>query len=54
LGNLLAKLQVKVVLEEITAKVPGLGLVEDQQIVFGDNLSFRAPTAVAVTWGEGK
>jgi cytochrome P450 len=54
LGNLLAKLQVKVVLEEITAKVPGLGLADDQQIVFGDNLSFRAPTAVAVTWGEGK
>ncbi len=54
LGNLLAKLQVKVVLEEITAKVPDMGLLADQTIVFGDNLSFRAPTAVPVTWGEGK
>ena len=53
LGNLLAKLQVRVVLEEITAKIPDLALVPSQEIAFGDNLSFRAPTTVAVTWGEG-
>lgn len=52
LGNLLAKLQVRVVLEEITAKIPDLQLDAGQHIEFGDNLSFRAPTAVAVTWGE--
>lgn len=52
LGNLLAKLQVRVVLEEITAKIPDLRLDKGQHIEFGDNLSFRAPTAVAVTWGE--
>ena len=53
LGNLLAKLQVRVVLEEMTAKVPDLRIVANQHVEFGDNLSFRAPTAVAVTWGEG-
>jgi cytochrome P450 len=50
LGNLLAKLQAKVALEEVVRLAPGLRLVEDVEIAFGHNLSFRAPVSVPVTW----
>lgn len=50
LGNMLAKLQAKIALEEVARLAPGLHLVEDADIRFGDNLSFRAPVAVPVTW----
>ena len=51
LGNMLAKLQTKVCLEEIARLAPDLRLVDADAIRFGDNLSFRAPVAVPVTWG---
>ncbi len=50
LGNLLAKLQCKVAIEEVARLAPGLRLVDADAITFGDNLSFRAPVAVPVTW----
>lgn len=50
LGNLLAKLQAKVALEELARLAPDLRLAEGSEIRFGDNLSFRAPIAVPVTW----
>jgi cytochrome P450 len=50
LGNMLAKLQAKVALEEVVRLAPGLTLVDDADIHFGDNLSFRAPISVPVTW----
>lgn len=50
LGNMLAKLQTKVAIEEVARLVPGLRLADDADIRFGDNLSFRAPVAVPVTW----
>lgn len=50
LGNQLAKLQAKIVLEETIARAPQLRLVEGAEIAFGENLSFRAPTSVPVTW----
>lgn len=52
LGNMLAKLQAKIVVEEVTARVPGLSLIDGDAITFGSNLSFRAPTAVPVTWED--
>ena len=52
LGNMLAKIQVRVALEEITKALPSLRLLAGQDIKFGENLSFRAPTAVAVEWGN--
>ncbi|GAB3132445.1 cytochrome P450 [Marisediminicola antarctica] len=48
IGNLLAKLQTRVALEEITRRLPGLRLVPGQDIEFGHNLSFRTPAAVLV------
>lgn len=48
IGNLLAKLQTRIVVEEITRRLPDLRLVPGARIEFGDNLSFRVPTAVPV------
>lgn len=50
LGNLLAKLQGRVALEEITKKLPHLRLMPSATIRFLDNLSFRTPTSVPVEW----
>lgn len=50
LGNLLAKLQGKVALEQITSKLPNLRLMPGADINFLDNLSFRVPTSVPVEW----
>jgi cytochrome P450 len=50
LGNQLAKLQDRIVVEEIVRALPSLRLVEDAPIGYADNLSFRAPAAVPVRW----
>jgi cytochrome P450 len=50
LGNMLAKLQARVAIEEITKNVPSLRLKSGSEITFGQNLSFRVPTAVPVEW----
>ena len=50
IGNLLGKLQTRVALEELTKKLPGLQLKDTAPLTFGDNLSFRVPTSVPVTW----
>lgn len=50
LGNMLAKLQAKVAIEEITKNVPSLRLKSGSEIAFGKNLSFRVPTSVPVEW----
>jgi hypothetical protein len=50
LGNLLAKLQARVAIEEITKNVPTLRLKREVAITFGENLSFRVPTSVPVEW----
>lgn len=49
LGNMLAKLQDRIVLEETARLVPSLRL-RDEHIGFLENLSFRVPTSVPVTW----
>jgi cytochrome P450 len=50
IGNMLGKLQTRVALEELTAKLPDLHIVDGESIEFGDNLSFRVPLTVPVTW----
>jgi cytochrome P450 len=50
LGNMLAKLQTRIAVEEIARRVPGLTLVDPAAVRFGENLSFRAPLSVPVTW----
>lgn len=50
LGNMLAKLQAKICLEEATRILPSLRLADGTDIDFRENLSFRVPTSVPVTW----
>lgn len=52
LGNMLAKLQAKICLEEAARLIPSLRLAggPGTDIDFRENLSFRVPTSVPVTW----
>jgi cytochrome P450 len=50
IGNMLAKLQARIALEELARLVPDARLRDDEPIVFGANLSFRSPVAVPIRW----
>jgi cytochrome P450 len=50
LGAPLARLEAKVVLEELTARFPSLRLRENQTFDFAANTTFRGPSHVLVTW----
>lgn len=50
LGNMLAKLQAKIAIEEIARLMPNVRLQEGADIDFRENLSFRVPLEVPVTW----
>jgi cytochrome P450 len=50
LGAPLAKLEAKVVLEELTQRMPNLKLKPNQSFEFAHNTSFRAPVAFHVEW----
>jgi hypothetical protein len=52
LGNMLAKLQTKIALEEATSKLTHLRVDDPESIEFRENLSFRVPIAVPVSWTE--
>lgn len=54
LGNMLAKLQTRIAVEEIAALIPQLELVNPDGIEFAPNLSFRVPLALPVRWSEEK
>ncbi|RRJ88274.1 cytochrome P450 [Gulosibacter macacae] len=50
LGNMLAKLQAKIALEEIATRAPYLEADRPEDIEFRENISFRVPTSMPVTW----
>ena len=50
LGAPLARLEVRVVLEELTAALPSLRLVPDQTLEFPPIVAFRGPKALHVAW----
>ncbi len=50
LGAPLAKLEAKVVLEELTQRIPNIQLKPNQLFEFAYNTSFRAPVAVQTEW----
>lgn len=52
LGNMLAKLQTKIALEELSSAIPTLELNEPAGIPFRENISFRVPNHVHVSWNE--
>ena len=52
LGAPLAKLEARVVLEELTARFPSLRLAEEQEISYRPNQAMRGPEAVILEWDE--
>ena len=50
LGSALGKLEAQLALEELTRRYPTLRLVEDQELTFHPNISFRGPQRLLVTW----
>ena len=50
LGAPLARLELKVILEELTQRLPSLRLVPDQTWEFPPNTSFRGPAHLWVEW----
>ena len=50
LGAPLARLEARVVLEELSARLPGLRLVPGQTLRFRPNTTFRGPLSLLVEW----
>lgn len=50
LGAPLARLEARVVLEELNARLPQLRLVPDQPLRYQPNVAFRGPLSLRVTW----
>ena len=50
LGAPLARLEARVVLEELSARLSGLRLVQGQTLRFRPNTTFRGPLALLVEW----
>jgi cytochrome P450 len=50
LGAPLARLELKIILEELTRRLPHIRLVADQQFEYNPNTSFRSPWHVWVEW----
>jgi cytochrome P450 len=48
IGSALGKLEAQLALEELTRRFPSLRLVEDQELSFHPNISFRGPQALWV------
>ncbi|MEZ5560595.1 MAG: cytochrome P450 [Pseudomonadales bacterium] len=50
LGARLARLEGEIAVEALTRRIPSLRLVEDQQLQFSPNITFRGPTRLQVAW----
>ncbi|MEM7346080.1 MAG: cytochrome P450, partial [Chloroflexota bacterium] len=50
LGGPLARLEGKIVLEELTSRLPNMRLIEDQTFEYQPNTSFRGPRHIWVEW----
>jgi len=50
LGAPLARLEARIVLEEVSARLPSLRLVAGQRLEFLPNISFRGPLSLSVEW----
>ncbi|MDA3037957.1 MAG: cytochrome P450 [Actinomycetota bacterium] len=52
IGASLAKLELQVVLEELTARFPQLGRADDEPLRYHPNVSFRGPQRLSLTWPD--
>ena len=52
LGRLLARLEVRIVLETLVKLLPSLRLVPDQELLYYPNFSFRGPKTLHLAWDE--
>jgi cytochrome P450 len=50
LGASLARMEAKIVLEQLAVRAPGLTIAEDQEFTFPANISFRGPKQLWVNW----
>lgn len=50
LGKNLARLELQVILQELTSRIPDLHLVDGQEFSFVPNTSFRGPESLMVQW----
>ena len=52
IGAPLARLELRVFLEELTRRLPGLRLVDGQRFEYSPNTSHRGPRSLLVEWGS--
>jgi cytochrome P450 len=52
IGAPLARLEAKIVLEELSSRLPGMRLGEDQRFDYSANSTFRGPSHVLVEWAS--
>jgi cytochrome P450 len=50
MGNHLAKLEMRIILEELTRRFPHMRIVAGQQFHYSPNTSQRGPEHVQITW----
>ena len=48
--NLLARLEARIALEALSRRIPSLRLVENQQLRYSPNITFRGPAELLVDW----
>ncbi len=52
LGAALVRLELRIVLEQLTARLPSLSLVPDQHYEYTPNVAFRGPKRLLVRWDD--
>lgn len=54
MGSTLARLEMRIILEELARRLPHLRLVGSQRFGYSPNTSFRGPEHVLVEWDPGR
>jgi cytochrome P450 len=52
LGSQLAKMEARIALELLAERLPTLRLVDDQQLTYFPNITFRGPESLRIAWDE--
>jgi cytochrome P450/ferredoxin-NADP reductase len=50
MGKNLARMEIRIILEELTRRIPHMELVADQRLTYLPNISFRGPEHLLVRW----